>query len=99
MAKKSILAPEVHVHRHQDKKYEIHVKLPGVKKENIKLNFTKNGFCVEGSRREAVFNGCHTLEHPVNLNKIRTNYYDVGGTLEITAPISKPIKCKKVTIK
>lgn len=98
MVKRPMVAPEVCVHQHSGKRYEIHVSLPQVKKENIELNFSKKGFCVKALRGDVIFAACHALEFPVDTNKIRTKYYDVEGLLEIIAPILKPVKTKRIPI-
>jgi HSP20 family molecular chaperone IbpA len=97
MAKK-LVSPEVCVHQHEGKRYEIHVKLPGVKKEDIDLRFSRRGFCVEGTRGDTIFSGCYTLENSVDLNRVKTKFYDVEGLVEITAPIVKAVKSKKIRI-
>lgn len=99
MVKRTLVAPEVHTHYHSGKKYEIHVMLPRVKKENIDLNFSKKGFCVKAYRPDAIFSACHQLHHPVDVNKVKTKHYDVEGLLEITVPLLQPIVCKKIPIK
>ena len=99
MAKKRLISPEVCTHHHSGKKYEIHVRLPGVRKENIDLKFSKKGFCIKGSRADAIFSGCYSLAHSVNVNKVKTKFYDEDGLLEITVPLVQPLRSKKITIK
>lgn len=93
------VAPEVCVHHHSGKNYEIHIKLPGVKKENIDLNFSRKGFSVKGTRADVVFAGSHSLEHSVDVNKIKTKHYDVEGLLEVIAPLVQPLRTKKIQVK
>ncbi|MEM4188403.1 MAG: Hsp20/alpha crystallin family protein [Candidatus Hadarchaeum sp.] len=99
MVKRPLVAPEICAHYHSGKKYEIHVRLPQVKKENIELNFSKNGFCIKAQRDDLVFATCHSLDVPVDPNKVRTKYYDVEGLLEIVVPLLKPIKARRVPIR
>ncbi|MGQ9788512.1 MAG: hypothetical protein ACUVQM_04320 [Candidatus Hadarchaeaceae archaeon] len=70
-----------------------------MKKENIELNFSKNGFCIKAQRNDPIFATCRHLEVPVGTNKIRTKYYDVEGLLEIVAPLLKPIKTRRIPAK
>ncbi|MEM3514130.1 MAG: Hsp20/alpha crystallin family protein [Candidatus Hadarchaeum sp.] len=99
MVKRPLVAPEVCAHYHSGKKYEIHVRLREVKKENIELNFSKNGFCIKAQRDDLVFATCRSLDVPVDPNKVKTKYYDVEGLLEIVAPLLKPIKTKRIPIR
>lgn len=99
MAKKRVISPEVCTHHHSGKRYEIHVRLPRVRKENIELNFSKKGFCIKGSRSDVIFARCYSLEHSVDVNKVKTKFYNKDGLLEIIAPLTKPLRSKKITIK
>ncbi len=99
LSKQRLIAPEICAHYHSGKNYEVHVFLPKVKKEDIELNFHKNGFSVKGHRSDVIFAASHSLAHPVDVNKVKTQYYDVEGLLEITVPLLKPIVPRKITIK
>lgn len=99
MVKRPLVAPEICAHYHSGKRYEIHVRLPQVKKENIELNFSKDGFCIRAERDDLIFATCRSLEAPVDTNRIRTKYYDVEGLLEIVAPLLKPVKTKRIPIR
>ncbi len=96
---KRMVTPEIHSHYHAGKKFEVHVMLPKVRKENIELTFDKKGFCVRGSRPDVEFAACHSFPHPVDMNKVKTKYYNVEGLLEINVPLLHPIATKKITIK
>jgi len=98
MVKLPMVAPEICAHYHSGQRYEIHVKLPRVKKENIELSFSKKGFCIKAPRDDVVFATCYKLELPVDTNRIKTKYYDVEGLLEIIAPLLKPVKTKRIPI-
>lgn len=98
MVKPRLITPEICAHYHSGKNYEVHVFLPRVKKEDIELNVHKKGFSVKGSKSDVIFAASRTLDHPIDVNKVKTKYYEVEGLLEIIAPLLKPIACRKVPI-
>jgi HSP20 family molecular chaperone IbpA len=99
MAKKRVISPEVCTHHHPGKNYCIHIRLPGVRKENIDLKLSKKEFCVKGSRADVDFAGCYSLAHSVNVNKAKAKFYDKDGLLEIIVPLTEPLRRKKITVK
>lgn len=99
MSKPRLVTPEICAHYHSGKNYEIHVSLPKVEKENIELNVHKKGFSVKGTGPDVIFAASRTLDHPIDVKKVKTQYYEVQGLLEITAPLLKSIACRKVPIK
>ncbi|MGC8816717.1 MAG: Hsp20/alpha crystallin family protein [Candidatus Hadarchaeum sp.] len=99
MVKLPLVTPEICAHYHSGKRYEIHVRLPQVKKENIELKFSKNGFCIKARRDDLVFAACRSLDLPVDPNKVRTKYYDVEWLREIVAPLLKPVKARRIPIR
>ena len=85
-----LILPDVFIrHDENDENLLIDVNLPGAKKENIKLEFSKNGFCVDAKNKEGniEFYGCYTVAHEIIVDKIEASYED--GVLKIKAPFKK----------
>ncbi len=94
-----MVTPEICSHYHTGKRFEVHVSLPKVKRADIELSFHKKGFCVKASRPDVVFAACHSFEHPVDMKKVKTKYYNVEGLLEIDVPLLHPVAIKRIAVK
>ncbi len=84
------VCPEVYVvHDEKNENLLIDVMLPGAKKESIKLEFSKNGFCVEAKAEErgTVYFSCYTLAHEVFPDRAKAKYKD--GILKTIVPFKR----------
>lgn len=92
---KIIVSPAVYVD-HDRKNYYVQVEFPGVKKQDIKLEVSEGGFCVEGARSDADLVGCYFLAHSVNTDKVKAKFEN--GLLEITIPLKQSLVGKTIPI-
>lgn len=92
--------------------YSIFMDLPGVAKEDVKVNVEnkeliikgerKNNFDMEGSenirreRRFGSFERTYTLSDDVNIDDIKAKFDN--GVLELTIPLKEEVKPKEVEI-
>jgi HSP20 family protein len=92
--------------------YTLSFDLPGLKKEDIKMNFADNTLKISGERKsveESKDVTCHRVERVygkfyrsfnfptmVNADKISANYKD--GVLTIAVPKAEEVKPKQITI-
>jgi HSP20 family protein len=81
---------------HDVENYHIQVELPGVKKEDIELSVSEQSFCVRGLREDIDLIACYYLAHRVNEDKAEAKYEN--GLLDVTIPLKKPLKGKKISI-
>ncbi|MCW4021203.1 MAG: Hsp20/alpha crystallin family protein [Candidatus Bathyarchaeota archaeon] len=82
---------------HDLENYYVEVELPGVKKEDVELNVSEQSLCVRGLREDIDLLGCWYLAHPVDEDKARAKYDN--GLLNVTIPLRKPLKGRKIPIK
>ena len=104
--------PSVDVEEHPEK-YSIHVDLPGMKLEDIKITLEDNRLVIRGEktrteekkgatyhRVERIFGSferAFTLTHAVKSDKIDAIYKD--GVLEITVPKAEEAKAREIPVK
>ncbi len=82
---------------HDKEKYHIEIELPGVKKESIDLEMGDRSFCIRAEKKDAVYNSCYTLAHPIDKNAVDAKFE--SGLLLLTAPLKEPLGGTKVRIK
>jgi HSP20 family protein len=96
----------------EDKAFEIHVAVPGMNKEDFKLDLNDNLLTISGERKftkEQKENNFHSIETqygtfsrsfslPENVDSSKINAKYVNGILEITVPKDEK-KILKTTIK
>jgi HSP20 family protein len=72
--------------------------MPGVKKKDIELEVSDQGFTVKGSRPDANFVGSNYLAHQANPEEVKAKFD--SGLLNVMIPLKQPLKLrgKKVTI-
>lgn len=92
---KPVLTPTV-CFDHDLENYYVQVELPGVKKKDIELSISEQSFCVRASREDIDLMGCWYLAHSVNEDKAKAEYDN--GLLNVTIPLEKPLKGKKIPI-
>jgi len=92
---KSALTPRVYFD-HDLENYYTQVELPGVKKQDVELSVSEQSFCVRGSREDIDLIAFYYLAHPVNEDKAKAKYE--SGLLDVTIPLKKPLKGKKISI-
>ena len=91
-----IVTPAVGID-HDRKNYMLEVELPGVKKDDVKLEMSERTFCVEGTRDDIELHGCYYLAHPVNIKKATARFED--GLLMVTIPLAHSLERKSIEIK
>lgn len=73
-------------HDDKDGRFKIELELPGVDKNDIKLDMRKDSFCVSAPRGEDTeYSGCFMLAHEVVPEKTEARYE--SGLLRIFTPI------------
>jgi HSP20 family protein len=94
---KVVVPPTVCVyHDEKDENLIIEVELPGVKRKDVKLNMTDEGFCVTGERADSIYETCELFLHEITLDKARAKFS--SGLLTVTVPFQKPAKPREITI-
>jgi len=83
-------------HDEKDENLIIEVELPGVKKKDVKLEMTEEGFCVSGEREDFIYQACYQFLHEITLNEAKAKFD--SGLLTVTVPFQKPVKPKEITI-
>jgi HSP20 family protein len=83
-------------HDEKDENLIIEVELPGVKKTDVKLSMTDEGFCITGERADFIYQVCYRFLHVITLDEAKANFNN--GLLTITVPFQKPVKPREVTI-
>lgn len=96
-----------------EKAFEISMALPGIKKEDVKIDLNENTLTVSGERnfkkeetkgtwhynevRQGKFSRSFILPENVEFDSIEANFSD--GMLEITIPKAEPKQAKTIQIK
>lgn len=108
----SLWQPPVDIEEQPDK-YAVHVELPGMKLEDIKITLEDNRLVIRGEKTRTEekkgatyhrverlfgsFERAFTLTHAVKSDKIDAIYKD--GVLEITVPKAEEAKAREIPIK
>ena len=74
----------------------ISAELPGVKKEDVKLNFSSNDFCLSGEREDLRFDCCYQMPCDVNFKKSDAKFEN--GMLTIRVPIAESVLGESIKI-
>ncbi len=82
---------------HSRGEYNITIELPGVKRENIKLEITEHGFCLNAKGANFKYSGCWSLAHKVDPEKAEAKFEN--GLLTIKMGLKEPAKGKKIKIR
>jgi len=61
------------------------IELPGVKKEDTKLDVNEDGFCVRAKRDNYVYDSCFETAHRIEPDKTTANFQE--GLLKLSMPI------------
>jgi HSP20 family molecular chaperone IbpA len=94
---KTVVIPTVCAyHDEKDENLIIEVELPGVKKKDVKLNMTDEGFCVTGERADFIYQVCYRFLHEITLDEAKAKFD--SGLLSIAVPFQKPARPREVTI-
>ena len=73
-------------HDNDHGRLKVEVEMPGVDKNDIKLDMRKDSFCVSAPRGEDTeYSGCFMLAHEVTADKTEAKYEN--GLLRIFAPM------------
>ncbi len=83
-------------HDGKDENLIVQVELPGVKKKDVSLNMTDEGFCVSGERADFIYQICYSFLHEITPAKARAKFG--SGLLTITVPFRKPAKARQIAI-
>jgi HSP20 family protein len=97
----------------QPDRYVVHVELPGMKLEDIKITLEDNRLVIRGEKTRTeeqqnaayhrlervygTFERSFTLTHAVKSDKIEATYRD--GVLEVTVPKAEEAKAREIPIK
>ncbi len=82
---------------HSKGKYNITIELPGVKKENINLEITEQGFCLNAKGANFRYSGCWALAHRVNPEDVKAKFEN--GLLTIKIGLKEPPEGRKIEIR
>lgn len=94
---KTMVSPTVCAyHDEKDENLIIEVELPGVKKKDVKLNMTDEGFCVSGERADFIYEVCYRFLHEISLDEGKAKFD--SGLLTITVPFRKPAQPTEIPI-
>lgn len=83
-------------HDEKDENLIIEVELPGVKKKDVKLSMTDEGFCVSGERADFIYEVCYRFLHEISLDEGKAKFD--SGLLSISVPFQKPAQPKEISI-
>jgi HSP20 family protein len=98
LAKKKVkVVPNFWSAYHDDKGFTIEVALPGVKKEDVAVDVTSDGFCVEAPREDFEYSSCYTLAHEVDPEKARARF--ASGLLTLNLPFKAKPRGKRIPVK
>ncbi len=94
---KTLVPPTVCAyHDEKDENLIVEVELPGVKKKDLKLEMTEDGFCATGERDDFCYQACYNFLHEIDANKTKAKFD--SGLLIITVPFEKPEKPREIAI-
>ena len=83
-------------HDEKDENLIIEVELPGVRKKDVKLEMTDEGFCVTGERADFIYQVCYSFLHEITLDEAKAKFE--SGLLTITVPFQKPARAKEIPV-
>jgi HSP20 family protein len=92
---KPTIAPTVFAD-HDNENYYIQIELPGVKKEDIELQVSEQGFCIKGPREDIEFSCCYQLAHEVVHTRAKAKFEN--GLLDVVIPLTHPVSGIRVKI-
>lgn len=95
MVEKVRYVPAVYI-SHDGKGYNIIIELAGMKKENIKLEMTDSGLCLNASRKDFDYSGCYSLAHKIDPKQAKAKFEN--GLLKITIPFTEKFSGKIIPI-
>jgi HSP20 family protein len=87
MNHKTRLAPCTCIsHDEKEDRLRIDIEMPGVNKDEIKLDMRKNSFCVSAPKGEdSEYSGCVLLTHEIEPDKSEARYEN--GLLRVFSPV------------
>jgi HSP20 family protein len=98
LAKKKVkVVPNFWSAYHDDKEFTIEVSLPGVKKEDVTVDVTSDGFCVEAPREDFEYSSCYTLAHEIDPTKAKAKF--ASGLLTLNLPFKARPRGKRIPVK
>ena len=83
-------------HDEKDENLIVEVELPGVKKKDLKLHVTEDGYCASGERDDFCYEACYKFMHEIDADKAKAKFD--SGLLAITVPCMKPEEPREITI-
>jgi len=83
-------------HDEKDENLIIEVELPGVRKKDLKLEMTNEGFCASGERDDFIYQACYNFLHEVSPDEAKAKFN--SGLLTVTVPFQRPAQPKEISI-
>jgi HSP20 family molecular chaperone IbpA len=74
----------------------VEIEIPGVKKEDIDLSVSDDGFSLKAPAGDVKYSGAWTWACPVDSSKVKAKYNN--GLLSITAPVKPGPSLKTISI-
>ena len=74
----------------------VSAELPGVKKEDVKLNFSADSFCLSGERDDLRFDCCYEMPYEVDFKHSDARFEN--GLLTIKVPVAGSMRGESIEI-
>ena len=81
---------------HTGRMYEITVEVPGIKKGDIHLEMTEQGFCLNAKGERFKYTGCWSLAHRLRPETASASFED--GLLKITVELAEDVKGLEIPV-
>jgi HSP20 family molecular chaperone IbpA len=95
-AVKYVVTPRVDVFENGDE-YQIVADLPGVKKGDLSITFTRGELTIEGQHGERLFRRAFTVPDGIDADGIAADL--VGGVLTLCLPKAAEVKPRRIQIR
>jgi HSP20 family protein len=79
-----------------NEKYTFEMEVPGVKRKDIDVQVTDDGFSLKAEKDDMIYTGCICLSNEIKQEKTTGTYKE--GMLILELPYKEPIKSRKLAI-